>query len=115
MRAKSVVKQVISSAFSLEAPIPELTDSSTDHLTNFALLLQGANNGGGLWGSNGPCSTYTPTLIFSWLTLGFVASAILIVLVSIVLIEIRFRKETLVRKVRFYQMSKTVSSNISRV
>jgi hypothetical protein len=75
-----------------------------DHLTSFALLLQGGNKENG-----DPCSSVSSNNTLSWLTLGFVAAAIFVVLISIVLVEILFRWKISKREREFTRMSKTVS------
>ena len=57
------------------------------HLTSFALLLQG-NNGGG----NG-CDSSDYDYTLTWISFGFVLSAIIIVLLSLVVIEVYYRKQ----------------------
>ena len=61
----------------------------TDHLTNFALLLQGSEE----QQQQGPCHSPSSDVL-AWLSLGMVAGAILVILFSVVAIEFRFRWRT---------------------
>ena len=59
----------------------------TDHLTSFALLLGGNNNN---------CSNNeNENNVIAWLSLGFVAVAILFVMLGVVAIEVRIRAKRL--------------------
>jgi hypothetical protein len=55
----------------------------TDHLTNFALLLTGSQE-------QDPCQSGKGN-VFSWISLGLVVGAILVVALSVVIFEIHFR------------------------
>ena len=57
------------------------------HLTSFALLL-GGNNGGG----NG-CDSSDFNYTLTWISFGFVLLAIIIVLLSLIFIELYYRKQ----------------------
>ena len=59
----------------------------TSHFTNFAILLSGQAKGG----RDDPCSTSTPDYILPYLSMGLIALAICIVLVSVFFIEVRIR------------------------
>ena len=58
---------------------------TTDHLTSFALLLDGGGNGGG------GCGSSDEDYVFAWISLALIIIAIIIVIVSVVINEIRFR------------------------
>ena len=60
----------------------------TDHLTNFALLLSG-NSGG-----EDPCRSDSRNYVLSWISLGLVAGAVVIVAISVVIIEVLVRWKT---------------------
>ena len=63
----------------------------TTHFTNFAILLSGG--AGGNNDRDDPCSSSSPDYTLSYISMGFIAAAICIVLLSIVPIEIRVRME----------------------
>ena len=72
---------------------------TTGHLTSFALLLTG--------GKNDPCGDgddYT----LAWISLGFICAAVLIVLLSLVVVEVRYRLVRL-HKSRKTRISVTMS------
>jgi len=81
----------------------------TEHLTSFALLLDG---GGGSGGSDDPCNSVTPDYLFAWISLGLVAGAICFVIVAVIAIEIRFRKAEHDRATSFRTMSSRVQSHM---
>ena len=59
----------------------------TDHFTNFALLLSGANGKG-----SDPCASSQPTdIVLPYLSLALVSLAIIIVILSVIVIEVRVR------------------------
>ena len=60
----------------------------TDHFTNFAILLAGLSGKGG-----DGCSDNDENSVIIWLSCAFIISAISIVLLSILVIEIRVRIE----------------------
>ena len=62
----------------------------TSHFTNFAILLSGA---GGGKGQDDPCRSSSQDYTLPYISLGFVAGAICIVLISVIFIEVWFRKE----------------------
>ena len=70
---------------------PENKDSllcgQTDHLTNFALLFTGSNGK-----KDEPCQSDNPGHVLSWLSLGFVSGAFLIIILSVPIIEVYYRK-----------------------
>ena len=72
----------------------DLFCGETDHLTNFALLLSGGKPDEG-----DPCHPQSQNRTMAWLSLGFVAGAVLIVALSVVVIEIfvRIKKNRLNR------------------
>jgi hypothetical protein len=55
----------------------------TGHLTNFALLITGR--------TEDPCGGPKPSNTLSWVSLGFVAGAILLVLLGVILVELKIR------------------------
>jgi len=59
----------------------------TKHLTSFALLLGGGNNG-----NNGGCGDSDLDLVITWISIGFIAFAIFFVILGIAVIELRYRK-----------------------
>jgi len=61
----------------------------TGHLTSFALLL------GGALGSSGE---YFPQSTIAWLSLGFIAGALVVIVISIGVIEVRFKRKMLHEK-----------------
>ena len=71
-----------------------------DHLTSFALLLNG--NG------NDPCDDNQEDYIITWISLAFVALAIIIVFVGIVFLEIKIRIKT-------HQQNKNMNSLTKRI
>ena len=52
------------------------------HLTSFALLLSGRQ-------SNDPCASDNENYLFSWISLGFIAGAILFTLCAVIALEVR--------------------------
>ena len=61
----------------------------TGHLTNFALLLLGLSNSNG--GADSPCESPSFDNTLSWISMGLVAGAIIIVASSVILVEGRIR------------------------
>ena len=61
----------------------------TDHLTNFALLLMGGSS----QKDQDPCQSVSQNETLSWISLGMVIGAILIVAVGVVAVEVRTRVE----------------------
>ena len=60
----------------------------TDHFTNFALLLTGANS----QKNNDPCaSSVSPDFVLAYISLSLVAMTICITIISVIIIEIRIR------------------------
>ena len=57
---------------------------TTDHLTSFALLLQGGGNNGGKCDSS-------EDYVFAWLSMALLILAILIIIICVLLNEVRFR------------------------
>ena len=85
MKLNQVVQEkLISFCLSLTRPC-----DSVSLCTNFAILLSGA--GGGKGGQDDPCSSSSQDYTLPYISLGFIAGAICIVLLSIIIIEIRFR------------------------
>ena len=74
-----------SSAASL---LDNLWCGETDHLTNFALLLSGA---GGNGVATDPCSSSSPDSTLSWVSLGMVAGAVVLISFCAFLAEIQVR------------------------
>ena len=56
----------------------------SDHLTSFALLL-----GGGFDGSGNSCeNSFNAT--FSWISLGFIIAAIILIIIAVIINELRY-------------------------
>ena len=66
----------------------DLICGTTDHLTNFALLLSGRS------GKDDPCASGNENFVIAWLSLSFVGGAIVVVILSGVVIEISVRRKT---------------------
>jgi len=81
---------------------------STDHLTSFALLLSGGSNGGG----GDPCDSDDTDYILAWISLGFVAFAICCIFISLIALEIRFRKQKMDEATTFRKISGTMSKHM---
>ena len=62
-----------------------LVCGKTDHLTSFALLLQGGGNNGG------KCDSSEDDYVFAWLSMALLIFAILIIVICVLLNEVRFR------------------------
>ena len=75
----------------------------TDHLTSFALLLQGLGN-------TDPCASDSSGRVLVWLSLAFVCVAIIAVLVGVVIIEIRHRAIVHRRNQSFSKLGKLTYS-----
>ena len=80
---------------------------STDHLTSFALLLDGGGNGNN---GNDPCDSDSTDYTLAWISLGLVAGAICCIILAIIALELRFRKKEYTQRRSF----KTMASNVSR-
>ena len=81
----------------------------TNHLTSFALLLDGGGGGGG---GDDPCNSNEADYIFVWLSLAAVALAICCIILMILIVEIRFRKKQYERTSSFNRMSSRVSQHM---
>ena len=68
-----------------------------DHLTSFALLLDGGSGGGD------PCSSSDADYVLAWISLALVASAITLVTIIIIIFEIRHRREVQKTNIRLTQ------------
>ena len=69
---------------------------TTDHFTNFALLLTGANARNK---NNDPCASSVSTdYVLAYVSLSLVATAICITIISVVLIEIKMRVRRIQKK-----------------
>ena len=72
-------------------------------MTSFALLL-GGNNGGG----NG-CDSSDFDYTLSWISFGFILFALAIVLISLILFELKFRKQQKVsNQVKIFEHRATI-------
>jgi len=76
----------------------------TDHLTSFALLL------GGDTGSSGE---YFPESTIAWLSLGFIAGALVIITLAIGIIEVQFRIYRSRARKAFRRLNDQIHSNPS--
>eukprot|EP00012_Vannella_robusta_P010712 CAMPEP_0206203140 /NCGR_PEP_ID=MMETSP0166-20121206/12633_1 /ASSEMBLY_ACC=CAM_ASM_000260 /TAXON_ID=95228 /ORGANISM="Vannella robusta, Strain DIVA3 518/3/11/1/6" /LENGTH=185 /DNA_ID=CAMNT_0053622283 /DNA_START=41 /DNA_END=598 /DNA_ORIENTATION=- len=59
----------------------------TDHLTSFALLLDGGSGGGD------PCSSSDEDYVLAWISLALVAASITFITIIIIIFEIRHRRQ----------------------
>jgi len=81
---------------------------NTDHLTSFALLLSGGANGGG----GDPCDSDNTDYILAWISLGFVAFAICCIILALVFVEFKYRKQRIDQNRNFNRLTGSISKHM---
>ena len=69
----------------------------TSHLTNFALLLRSTGGGGGGAEGDDPCGS-PPSLTLTWVSMGLIGGAIIIIGLAVVVIEVIYRRQAFIKK-----------------
>jgi len=75
----------------------------TEHFTNFAVLFQGIADGG--------CNE-TTNYVLAWISLAFVSIALIFILLTILVIELWYRRKNYNETEEFDRLSRTVATTL---